>query len=123
MPNKEIDEFNKKPPDKNDNPSEAELLLRKLWMEKEDKFIKKPPDIDDNLSKAEMLLSKLLKEKDQRERLKKPPGKPCYSKTRCEKVSEALYKGLILGKKRISLRKSLGEEYKSLSIENLTDSR
>jgi hypothetical protein len=59
-----------------------------------------------------MLLCKLLKEKDQRERPKKPRDKPCYSKTRCKKESEALYEEVILGKKGISLRKILGEEYK-----------
>jgi hypothetical protein len=67
MLNKEIEEFIKKPPDKNDNPSEAELLFRKLLMKKEEEFIKKPPNIESNSSKAGKLLCKLLKEKDQRE--------------------------------------------------------
>jgi hypothetical protein len=122
MPNKEIEEFNKKLPDKKSKKSEAELLLGKLLMKKENEFIKKPSEIDDNLSKAGMLLCKLLKEKDQRERPKKPSGKPCYSKTRCKKVSDALYEEILLGKKGVSLRKSLGEEYKSLDIDNLAGS-
>jgi hypothetical protein len=63
-----------------------------------------------------------LKEKDQREGSKKPPDKTYYSKTRCKKVSEALYEEIIVCKKGVSLIKSLDEEYKSLSIDNLTGS-
>jgi hypothetical protein len=91
----------------------------KLPNQKVQEFLKKPPDISTNPTEAEVQLFYLLKEKDQRGLSKKSPNKPLKSKEKCKGLSELFYEELVLEKKGVSRRRSLGEDLKKFSI-NIT---
>jgi hypothetical protein len=69
-----------------------------------------------NLTEEEIHLFNLLKEKDQREFSKKPPDKPCKSKTKHKGLAELFYEEFVVERKGVSTRRSLSEDCKKFSV-------